>query len=143
MKHDELRSIGHNMADSLACGFVLGQYAGSDVFGEAAKSPSGFITVDFLTGTTPGCKVSPGLAKTVQLCRDGVPLLCAKHRVSVAAFVELTATYQKTRSGQYFVVTVVDRSGRRTQTEYEGFPGRRVRQRDQLGRVRRAPIRRG
>ena len=36
MKHDELRSIGHNIADSLAsgCGLMIGVYD-MDIFGEA------------------------------------------------------------------------------------------------------------
>jgi hypothetical protein len=49
MKHAELRSIVHNVADSLASGIglMIGVY-NSDTFGEAARSPSGLITVDFL-----------------------------------------------------------------------------------------------
>ncbi len=52
MKFDELRSIGHNIADSLASGtgLLIGIY-GTDIFGEASRSPERFITVDFLTGT--------------------------------------------------------------------------------------------
>ncbi len=51
VKHDELRSIAHNIADSFAdgLGFPIGYYP-TDVFGEAGKSPDGFVTVDFLRG---------------------------------------------------------------------------------------------
>ena len=55
MKFNELKSIGHNIADSLASGIGLltGDYD-FDVFGEAAGSPEGFILVDLLTGTWAG-----------------------------------------------------------------------------------------
>jgi hypothetical protein len=51
MKHDQLCAIGHNLADSMACGncFVIGAYC-LDVFGEAASSRGGVIEVDFLNG---------------------------------------------------------------------------------------------
>jgi hypothetical protein len=51
MKHGELRAIGHNLADSLARGvcFVIGHFD-TDVYGEAALSPGGALTIDFLGG---------------------------------------------------------------------------------------------
>jgi hypothetical protein len=47
MKFDELRSIAHNIADSLASGngFLIGVYD-MHLFGEASQSPEGFMTVD-------------------------------------------------------------------------------------------------
>jgi hypothetical protein len=55
MKFDELRSIGHNIADSLASGIglLIGFYD-MNIFHEAHRSREGFITVDFLTGKTSG-----------------------------------------------------------------------------------------
>lgn len=52
MKFDELTSIGHNIADSLASGIglLVGVYE-MDVFGEARRSPEPCIVVDFVSGT--------------------------------------------------------------------------------------------
>jgi hypothetical protein len=50
-------------------------------------------------------------------------------------FQELTACYSKTSSGRQFVVTVVDKKGRRSIDMYVGTPGKRVRTLDRLGRV--------
>jgi hypothetical protein len=53
MKFGTLKSIGHNVADSLASGvgLMIGVYE-MDVFGEVTSTPEGFIEVDFLTGDT-------------------------------------------------------------------------------------------
>jgi hypothetical protein len=135
MKFDTLRSIGHNIADSLASGIglLIGVYE-MDIFGEAGRSPEGYIAVDFLTGTSEGAKPSPSLARAISLYREAVVLLCGKHGTSPAAFRTLTARYSV---GGRFVVTVEDHSGRRRVDEYTGMPGRRVRVLDPLGRVRR------
>ena len=71
MKFDQLRSIGHNIADSLAsgAGLMVGFYE-MDVFGEAARSSEGFIEVDFLAGISSGGSASPYLARAVELYRD-------------------------------------------------------------------------
>ena len=55
MKFGELKSIGHNIADSLASGIglMIGVYE-TDVFGEARATSAGFIEVDFLNGSTMG-----------------------------------------------------------------------------------------
>ena len=142
MKHDDLRSIGHNIGASLASGvgLMVGMYE-LNVFGEAARSKEGFITIDFLNGTTSGGKPSSYLARAVEKYRDALPRLCAKHRVPSAAFVELTARYFRDRFHGVFVLTVADRSGRRTVTEYAGFDGQRVKFLDQEGRLRPKPIR--
>jgi len=62
MKFDDLRSIGHNIAISVGGGvsFLAGEY-GLDVFGDASRSPEGFLTVDFLKGTSTGATPSPSL----------------------------------------------------------------------------------
>lgn len=140
MKHDELRSIAHNIAASLASGnsFLVGVYD-IDVFSEAAQSPEGFLTVNFLYGTTIGFQPSPSLTRTIKLYKVAVPRLCAKHGVSVAAFVEFTAQYFGSRR---FTVTIADRVGRRTTTEYGGFDGQRTKMLDSEGRLRPKPIRR-
>ena len=51
MKHDELRSVAHNAAASLASGvsFLLGYYE-LNVFEAAKQSPTGYVIVDLLQG---------------------------------------------------------------------------------------------
>ena len=136
MKHDELRSIGHNLADSLASGvgFLIGMYA-TDVFGEARKNPAGFLIVDFLNGTIQG-RASASLAKAVSLYRDTLPLLCEKHGASVSYFRELAARYSVDAIGPRVLVTVEDQNGRRSTDEYVGAPLRHVKITDSLGRIR-------
>jgi hypothetical protein len=137
MKFDELKSIGHNIADSLASGIglLIGVYE-MDVFGEATRSPEGFITVDFLNGTSEGGTPSPSLAAAIRLYRDALVDLCEKHGTSPSAFRELTARYSIDRYGGRFRVSVQDQQGHHSVDEYVGVPGRRVRVLDHLGRIR-------
>jgi hypothetical protein len=139
MKFDELISIGHNIADSLASGVALlvGVYE-MDVFGEARRSPERCIIVDFVSGTVIKGRASPPLARAIALYGKALPALCTKHRASSAMFRELTACYSVDDvHGPRFVVTVEDQRGRRAVDEYLGVPGRRIKILDQLGRVRR------
>ena len=136
-KFDELRSIGHNIADSLGSGicFLIGIYH-VDVFDEARKAPESFITVDFLTGTTSGGRPSPSLARAVMLYRDALADLCGKHGTAPSAFRELTARYSADWYGPSFVVRVVDQQGRSSTDRYVGRPGRRAKILDRSGRLR-------
>jgi len=137
MKFDELRSIGHNIADSLASvGLLVGVYE-MDVFGEAHRSPTGCIVVDFLSGEIIEGIGSPSLARAVSLYGKALPDLCEKHHASVAIFRELIGRYSIDARGRLFVVTVEDHKGHRAVDEYTGNPGRRIRVLDRLGRVRR------
>jgi hypothetical protein len=143
MKFNELRSIGHNIADSLASGTgLLIGVDGMDIFDEAGRSPEGFITVDFLTGTTEGGTPSPSLAHAISPYRDALGDLCRRHGTSPSAFRQLTARYSTSTLDVRFVVTVEDNDGRRAVDQYVGTPGRRVRVLDPLGRIRtrRAPL---
>jgi len=127
MKHDELRSIAHNISDSFACGmgFLIGVYA-TDIFGEAAKSPEGFITVDFLYGITTGGTPSTSLAKAIELYRDALPNLCASHGTSISSFRKLTARYSMDADDQRVIVEIEDEKGRASTDEYIGLSRRRV-----------------
>jgi hypothetical protein len=138
MKFDELRSIGHNIADSLASGIglLIGYYR-MDVFGEASRSPEGFITVDFLAGMCPIGAPSQSLARAVALYKNALADLCTRHGTSIETFRELTARYLVDAHGKRFIVTVEDQQGRRSIDEYVGMPGRRPKVLDHLGRVRR------
>ena len=138
MKHDELRSIAHNLADSFASGIGLpiGIFA-TDVFGEARRSPESLITIDFLTGTLVAGRASPSLAKAVSHYCDFLTDLCAKHRASVSQFRMLTASYSNEGHGRRVVVTVEDSEGRLSIDEYiGGSPLRHIRTVDNVGRVR-------
>src|SRR3954468_13442194 len=94
MKFGTLKSIGHNIADSLAggIGMMIGVYE-MDVFGEAAATPEGFIEVDFLSGQSSGGKSSPELARALKLYAEALPGLCRRHGIDAAAFRRLSARY--------------------------------------------------
>jgi hypothetical protein len=138
MKFDELRSIGHNIADSLASGIGLpiGIYE-TDVFAEARQTSEGFLIVDFLAGTCANGAPSASLARAITLYRDALADLCKRHGTSPSAFRKLTAQYSIDALGGRFIVTVEDKYGHHANDEYVGMPGRRVRVVDHLGRGRR------
>ena len=135
MKYDRLRSIAHNIADSVASGIglAIGVYE-MDIFREAAASPDAFIEVDFLNGTTKGGPVSASLATAISHYQDWLPALCEKHGASVSQFRELTARYTH---GRRVGVTVEDQNGRRSTDYYHGgSPLKHMRVVDAQGRIR-------
>lgn len=121
MKHDTLRSVGHNIAVCLANGIY-----DLRVFEEACRSREGHITVDFLSGTIRGGKASPELVKIARQYSDALPRLCQKHRVCISDFAELYARYWKTDTTSKFLVTIQDRTGRRSITEYSAPDRHRI-----------------
>lgn len=137
----KLKSIGRNIADSLASGICLliGYYQ-IDVFAEAANGPEGYIRVDFLAGKTSGSPVSPSLAKAIELyTKNALPDLCRRHGVPVDAFRQLLVRYTTSSIRPQFAVTVVDRAGKSETDTFFGVPGRRALTMDHLGRLRRKP----
>jgi hypothetical protein len=134
VKFRELESIAHNIADSLGSGIglLVGVYA-MDIFGEAKRSPEGYMIVDFLTGTSSGGTPSTELARAISMYKQGLADLCAKHGTTSAAFQQLTARYSG--SGQ-IVVTVMDHASQKSSREFMGTPARRPRVLDKMGRVR-------
>jgi hypothetical protein len=137
MKHDKLRSIAHNIADSFASGIglLVGVYE-MDAFEEARNSEEGFITVDFLNGRIQGGCPSASLAKAVALYRDALPDLCERQGASISNFRALTARFSVSAYGKRVQVIVEDENGRSSTDEYVGIPLKRVRILDSLGRVR-------
>jgi hypothetical protein len=135
MKIGILRAIAHNVADSLGSGIglLIGVYE-MDVFGEAKRSPSRSINIDFLKGNAIGGRISSVLAGAVTKYREVLPKLCAKHGATIDDFKMLTAEYSS--SSRRIVVTVQDRIGRRYVDEYVGTPAKHVKVLDKLGRVR-------
>ncbi|MBN9018400.1 MAG: hypothetical protein J0H11_13360 [Rhizobiales bacterium] len=137
MKFDDLRSIAHNIADSLASGIglMIGVYH-FDVFSEAAASPEGFILVDFVSGTSSGAQPSALLARVIALYGQALDPHCQRHGTRADAFRELKCRYSADHLGVRFLVTVEDQNGRRIVDEYIGRPGRRALTIDPMGRLR-------
>lgn len=128
MKLGNLKSLGHNMADSLASGIglLVGVYD-MDVFGEAAASKEGHMIVNFLTATATGATPSPSLARAISLYRDALPSMCAKHKIDLAEITTLVARFGTDSTyGPHFKVTVEDVLGRTSTDQYVG-PGKRMR----------------
>lgn len=129
MKFGTLKSVGHNIADSLASGIglMVGVYD-MDIFAEALAASEGFIDVDFLSGQASGGKVSSKLEEAVKLYAEALPDLCKRHGVDVSDFQQLTARYSGRKPHfERYDVTVVDKSGRTSTDEYLGLPGKRPR----------------
>lgn len=131
MKLGELKSLGHNIADSLASGIglMIGVYE-TNVFAEAAAEPEGFVVVDFLAGCTSGANVSASFKRAVCLYRNQLPGLCAKHGLEPTELSKLEARYGTDPVyGPHFAVTVESRDGKHSTDRYLGVPGKRTRRR--------------
>lgn len=138
MKFGELKSVGHNIADSLASGIglMIGVYE-MDVFGEAGASPDGVLEVDFLNGKILEGNPSPTLTDAVMRYSVALPELCERHGADVSDFRRLTAKYSGTGLSRGFSVTVENRNGKSSTDRFEGVPGARPKVLDSLGRIRR------
>jgi hypothetical protein len=137
MKHDQLRSIAHNVADSFASGIGLPiGYLATHVFGEARKSPGGFITIDFLRGDIAHGRASAALTKAVRLYRDVLADISGKHGVPVRSFRVLTVRYSMAGSQEKAEVRIEDSEGRCSLDEYIDSPLRHIKRVDSAGRVR-------
>ena len=135
MKHDQLRSIAHNLADSLASNcFIIG-YAYIDIIAESTANADGEIVVDFLTGKIVG-QASPELHEVMASFAKVIPDFCVRNGVDSSDISELTAKFSTDVMGLTTEVSVVDRKGRRTTDKYVGIPLKRPRVLDDLGRVR-------
>ena len=141
MKHNVLRSVAHNIADSLAGGngFLIGLYE-TDIYGEASRSPSGYITVDFVQGRVVEGSVSRGLEEAVRLYRIALRELCGKQGVLASDFSELVVRFFGSPSERRFTVTVVDQDGRQSIGEYGGLDSQRTKMVDDAGHLRTKPI---
>lgn len=131
MKLGELKSLGHNIADSFASGIgLLVGYCTNDVYGEAAATKPGYIDINFLDATATGSKASPQLLKAIEVYRNAVPDLCKKHQIEFELIRTLSARFGTDPAlGAHFTVTVESRDGRRSVDRYFGWPGKRPRMR--------------
>ena len=141
MKFGELKSVGHNLADSFASGIglLVGYYEFS-VFTEIRKSPHEFIEIDFLSGETTGCPPSPKLRKAIDLyVGKGLPYLCQRHEIDPQLFSQLTVRYwRKAYNVKGFAVTITAANGKQSIDEFNES-GARSRCLDSRGRIRRTP----
>ncbi|MDG4885552.1 hypothetical protein [Mesorhizobium sp. WSM4884] len=138
MKHERLCAIAHNFADSMASGlgFVVG-YCPTDVFEEAATSPGGVIEIDFLSGSIIGGRPSHQLKGAAAIFGQAFPIFCKKNGAEATDFQSFLAAFDAKGGRRRAMLTVVDRNGRRSCTEYDGVPLKRLRVLDTLGRIRR------
>ena len=137
MKHDELRAIAHNIADSLASGmgFPIGVYY-TNIFEEAQRDPEGYIAVDFLKGTVSRGTASDSLKKAISLYRDALEQLCEKHGASIFCFQKLDVRYSNAAMEPWVIITIEDENGKLSTDEYKGLPLKRIKTIDSRGRVR-------
>jgi len=99
MRFSALKSVGHNIADSMASGIgmMIGVYD-MNVFTEASSASAGYIEVDFLRGTYSGATPSLKLQRAIILYKRALPRLCKKHGVDIDAFKTLRADLASTAS---------------------------------------------
>lgn len=129
MKLGELKSLGHNLADSFASGtgLLVGYYE-MNVFAEAAASNPGFIEINFLNARVAGSPISQSLQGAINCYRDAVPDLCYKHSIDFNQIKTLTTRFGSDKVyGPYFTVTVESLDGRSSTDHYIGIPGKRLR----------------
>lgn len=131
MKLGELKSLGHNLADSFASGIglLVGVYE-MDVFAEAAASDPGYIEVNFLDASATGSAISPTLLGAIKIYSNAFLELCKKHRIDPSQIKTLTARFgTDSVYGAHFTVSVESIDGRSSTDRYIGFPGKRLRTR--------------
>ncbi|MEK7661111.1 MAG: hypothetical protein AAB680_03620 [Pseudomonadota bacterium] len=135
MKHDTLRSIAHNLADSAASGlrFLIGMY-GFDIFQDAARSARKRVVIDFLKGEVVEGTDSYNLHKIATLYREVLPAFLLKHGGTIDDFAVLIVKFFTLNLQRNFEVTVIDKTGRKSVDLYVG--GRRPKYVDELGRIR-------
>ncbi|MFC2952656.1 hypothetical protein ACFOOP_12020 [Marinicaulis aureus] len=127
-KFGELKSIGHNIADSFASGIglMIGYYE-IDVFKEAGRSKDGHITIDFLTGRILSGRASRSLSRAAKLYANALPELCKKHGASVHDLKTLKVRFGSNLVQRpHFVVTVENNLGKKSEDIFTGIPGQKV-----------------
>ena len=125
MRFGELRSIAHNLGDSISTGLGLpiGFY-GYDIFAEARASVEGHVEIDFVRGEMRGAMPSRVMSEAILRYLDWLATLAGKHGGSVEDFAELTIRFADAAPyGPHFVVTIAAVKGRRDITVYHGHGG--------------------
>lgn len=127
MKLDELTSFAHNVAHSLGSGvcFMVG-WVFVEIHREAAASPEGHITVDFLSGAITGSPASPALRHAVGLYVQQLPALALRHGLDPGSIAVMTARFGTDRIlGPHCLVTVETTDGRGSVDRYVGLDAKR------------------
>lgn len=135
MKLGVLRSIAHNIADSVGCGMglMIGLHT-FDIYGEAAVAPEGYIEVDFLTGDILLGQHSHNLAQAIKRYAEVLPALCERSGVKVENFKSLVVRFYGKGVWSGFTVLIEDQSGRSSVDDFWGSPARKLKALDRLGR---------
>lgn len=139
MKHNKLHGVAHNYAVSMAGGLsfvVPNRVIHTHVFAEAESNKNGYLVADFLSGEVQGAYPEGEVAQVLPLFAKALPKFCLKHNVDVADCKALLVRFIADPDGNRFVVTVEDRTGRRSSREYFGSQGERSETVDELGRRR-------
>ena len=115
---------------------VPNQVVRTHVFAEAAVTRDGFIIADFLAGRAEGAFPGGEVEHALLLFRDAFPAFCEKHGIDVSDYHAFLARFIASNSGNSYIITVEDRTGRRSSREYLGSMGKRSKAQDELGRSR-------
>ncbi|MGA0615863.1 hypothetical protein [Paracoccus sp. KR1-242] len=142
MKHGQLRSVAHNLADSLASGVsLITGFCDLHVYEDAMRSEGGVLTIDLLNGQVITGTPSPDLAAAVLRIPEEFDRLSRGKCLSRGECRSALAHFHANQVMHGFTLVVEDSSGRVTETDFQGVPARRVSELDHLGRVRRSAIR--
>lgn len=142
MKRGQLRSIAHSLADSIAGGISLmtGFYE-LDLYGDAAKSPDGKLSVDLLNGHVIEGIASPELCTAISRLSLHFDRLCQTAGITRGDCHVANAHFYATPTRRGFTLEIEDGTGRVTEADYEGIPAHRVLERDPRGNPRRRAVR--
>ena len=113
-----------------------------DLYGDAAKSPDGKLSVDLLNGRVIAGTPSPELSAAISRRSLHFDRLCATAGIARGECQAANAHFYATSQRTGFTLAIEDGAGRVTETDYEGTPAHRVLERDQRGNPRRRAIRR-
>ncbi|MDO5657918.1 MAG: hypothetical protein Q4G36_06310 [Paracoccus sp. (in: a-proteobacteria)] len=142
MKHDDIRSVAHSIADSLACGVsLMTGFYDLRVYEDAGRSESGILTIDLLNGIVVVGTPSSDLASAVMLIPKEFDRLSRSKGFERKDCRAALAVFHADLIMPWFTLVIEDSSGRVAETDYQGVPARRVRELDPRGRLRRKPIR--
>lgn len=139
MKHNKLHGVAHNFADSLAGGLsfvVPGHAIQTHVYAEAAASKDGYVIADFLTEKIEGAYPEGELEYALPLFQNAFGEFFQKHGVEASDYAAFLVRFVASTDGNSYVITIEDRSGRRSSREYVGTAGKRSEALDELGRRR-------
>lgn len=142
MTQDDIRSVAHSSADSLASGVsLMTGFNDLRVYEDALRSEDGILTIDLLRGIVVAGRPSADLAAAVALLPREFDRLNRSRGFESKDCRRALASFQVDQITRGFRRVVEDISGRLTETDYEGNPARRVKDIDPLGRRRRRPVR--